>query len=64
MLDVRDSAIAIAYIGAAVLFIFGSSASARRRQHVPETSLRRLECSSRSPLPILDRQILSFWIMQ
>src|SRR5688500_2303115 len=63
MLDVRDSAIAVAYIVAAVLFVVGLT-----RLRSPGTArsgnqLAALGMFVALAATLLDRQILSFWII-
>src|SRR6476619_6764251 len=63
MLDARDSGIAIAYIVAAVLFILGlkrlsSPASARSGNRLAAIGMALALAAT-----LLDRQIVSFWII-
>ena len=61
MLDVRDSVIAVSYIVAAVLFIFGlkqlSSPSTARAGN----RLAAIGMAIALAATLLDRQIISFW---
>src|SRR6476646_604862 len=63
MLDARDSGIAIAYIVAAVLFIFGLKRLSSPSPARSGNQLAAIGMALALAATLLDRQIVSFWII-
>jgi NAD(P) transhydrogenase subunit beta len=63
MLDARESAIAVAYIVAAVLFIFGLKRLSSPKTARSGNQLAAIGMALALVATLLDRQILSFWII-